>query len=123
MDFSTEYLDERINKLKSFKFPKIKLPKINFNDMEKPPRWVVVTIAVLIEIILMFFILWLFDERTVFDNDYKATRYSGEYMKWGWVHMGVTITLVLGAIGWFFAIIGEFAAWKEDGRTFYKFYR
>lgn len=120
MEYNVEYFKGIV---KEIKFPKVNLPKISLRNIEKPPRWLVIVIAILLEITLMFVILWLFDDRTIFDNDYKATKYSGDYMKWGWVHMGIAITLVLTAIGLFFAIIGEFAAWEEKNRTFYNFYR
>lgn len=115
MEYNIEYFKGLV---KAIKFPKIKL-----RYMEKPPRWVVVSIAILLEIILMFIILWLFDERTVFDNDYIEKRSWGSDLKWGWVHMGVTITLVLAAIAWAIVILDEFMSWKEEDRVFYNLYR
>jgi len=120
MERSVDYYKDM---LKAIKFPKVNLPKINIRDIEKPPRWVVIAIAVLIEIVLLFFILWLFDERTVFDNDYYDTRYSGKYLKWGWVHMGIAITSILIAVGWAITILTELAAWEKNGRAFYNLYR
>ena len=111
------------NLLKAIKFPKVNLPKIDFSDMEKPPRWVVVALAILIELILIFFILWLFDKRTIFENDYKATKYSGDYIKWGWVHMGTAMTFILAAISLFIAILSEYMAFSDKGRAFYNFYK
>lgn len=89
MDNSIEFYKEHLNKLKSIK---IKFPKINFSDMEKPPRWLVIVIAILIQIVLLFIILWLFDERTIFDNDYIIKKYSYDYLKWGWIHTGTDNT-------------------------------
>lgn len=109
--------------VKEIKFPKVNLPKINLRNMQKPPRWIVVSIAILIEIILLYFILWLFDERTVFNNDYFETRYSNKTLVWGWFHIGTVVTFILGAIALFIAIIIEFIAWEEKGRTFYNLYR
>lgn len=126
MDFSTEYLDERIKKWKSFKFPKINLPKLNLREIYigKPPKWLFYTIIILIEFILLFFILWLFDERTVFDNDYYVKGYRGQELKWGWFHLGMVITTILVDAGLFLTfLIGELMAWKDEERVFYNFYR
>ena len=107
--------------LKLIKFPKIKVPAIRIS---KPPRWLVLTIAILIEFILLFFILWLIDDRTVFSNDYYETRYGGKTLVWGWFHIGMIISSIVIEIIWFFVILmGEFMAYKESDRIFYKLYR
>ena len=105
------------------KRPKVKLPKINWSAIKfKPSRALVVVTAILLELILIFIILWIFDERTVFANDYAEKRSYGTLSRWGWIHKGIAITLILGAIAWFFAIVNESAAYNDENRTFYKLY-
>lgn len=118
MERSVDYYKDM---LKAIRFPVIKIKK--FKHMEKPPRWVIVALAFIIELVLIFFILWLFDERTVFDNDYTATKYSGEYIKWGWVHIGTTMTFIIAAIILFGMILDEFMSFDAHKRIFYSLYR
>lgn len=108
------------NILNESKFKKFRLPKIT---IPKPSRWFIVMIAILLEIILLFFILWLFDDRTVFNNDYISRKYSYDSLKWGWFHSGITILSIICEIILTFAIAGEFLAYNEKGRTFYELYK
>ena len=120
------YFDDIKGIFKLVKLPKrrLKLREVKISPIKigKPSRALVVVTAILLELILIFIILWIFDERTVFANDYAEKRSYGTLSKWGWIHKGVAITLVLGAIAWFGAIFNEFGAWKDKNRTFYKLY-
>jgi len=122
MDYSIEKFKET---LKNINFPKIKIPKIDLSSIKKkkPSRTFVVVIAVLLELVLLFVILWIFDDRTTFANDYTKKRSYGNLLKWGWIHKGVAITLILSAIALFFAILGEYVSYSEKDRPFYKLYK
>ena len=117
------YADIKIelrNPFKKFKFKSL----IKWvSEQEKPQRWVVVAIAVAIEMLIIPFIFWLFDDRTVFDNDYVEYSSWGDVNKWGWVHQTVTAFAICALIAWFFCIVGEFAAYDEKNRTFRKLYK
>lgn len=112
-------------KLKLPKF-NIKLPKLKLKrnkGFEKPQRWVILTLAFLIEIFMMFFIFWLFDDRTIFDNDIIKKRSYGHYVTYGWVHRGVISLSLIGAIVWFIIIMSDFMAFDEDDRVLRNFYK
>jgi len=123
MEFSAEYVKKLFGLIKLPKL-KLKLRKVDVSSLtvKKPSRALVVVVAILLELILLFIILWIFDDRTTFANDYLEKRSYGSLSKWGWIHKGVAITLVLGAFAWFFAIVNEFAAYHDKNRTFYKLY-
>lgn len=123
-NFNRRDIQYYIDLLKSIKFPNVNLPRINLRSMRKPPKWLFYTIIILIQFILLFFILWLFDERTVFDNDYYVQSYRGQVLKWGWFHLGMVITTIIIDAGLFLTfLIGELMAWKDEERVFYNFYR
>jgi len=118
-----DFINNFVNYIKSIKFPKF---RIKIPEIDKPPRWLIIMIAIIIEIVLLFFVLWLFDDRTVFNSDYMAKRYSYSStndLHWGWFHKGVAITSIMGGIALFISILTEFAAYDKKGRAFYKFYR
>jgi len=120
MDEILEIVTNKFSELsKSFKnlIDNIKSIKIG-----RPSRLVVVIIAILIQLFFVFFVLWLIDDRTVFNNDYMGKGYYSEELKWGWVHKGVLITTILSGLVWMFMILGEFSAFKAKDRTFYKLY-
>ena len=121
MEFNLENV---MGYFKSIKLPKIRLPKLNLREIEigKPPRWLVIMIAIIIQIVLIFFILWLFDDRTVFDGDYMVKTYRGQELQWGWFRRGVTIITIIGAVALFISIFTEFAAYDKNGRAFYNLY-
>jgi len=120
------YSEEKfIETLKNIKIKKIKIPKIDLSSIKikTPSRTFVVVIAILLELVLLFITLWIFDDRTSFTNDYIEKRNYGDLLKWGWIHKGVAITLILGAIVLFFAILGEFMSYSEENRSFYNLYK
>jgi len=102
----------------------LRLPKVDWSTItiKKPSRGLVVAIAILLEIVLIFIILWVFDDRTIFDNDYMREKYGRMLLKWGWFHNGVAITFILGAIAGFFVIFAEFISYHKKNRPFYKLY-
>jgi len=123
------YVEEikRIFKNVNIKRPKfnLRLPKVDWSTItiKKPSRGLVVAIAILLEIVLIFIILWVFDDRTIFDNDYVREKYGRMSLKWGWFHNGVAITFILMLVAWFFLIFNEFIAYKKEERTFYRLYK
>ena len=121
MEYNIEYFKELLKKVKK---PKFNLPNINLKNIRRPPKWVVYITIILIQFIILFFILWLFDERTVFDNDYYVEGYRGKDLKFGWFHLGMIITsIITEAILFFSFIFGELMEWKDENRIFYKLYR
>jgi len=126
MDYSVEKLKEDLGKIKFPKFKrKLRLREVKVPAVKiKPPsRAVIVTVAIIIELFLVFLAFWIFDDRTSFANDYIEKRSYSSLSRWGWVHKGVATMIILMLVAWLITIISEFAAYDEDGRPFYRIYK
>lgn len=95
---------------------------IDIKNFEKPSRFIVLLVFYFILIFLLFFNLWLFDEKTTFNSDYYVEHYLyGEQIVWSWFHKGVVIISTLLEIAGIITIVLEYTEPKKN-KPFKKLY-